>query len=180
MKNVMIDLETMGQSPDAAIVAIGAVAFTTSRGDLMQFYRVVNLASSMAAGGQVDASTVMWWLRQDERARQALGERTVSINEALGEFSRWFGLAGGKDTLVWGNGADFDLVVLGQAYRRLAIAPPWSFRNHRCFRTLRALRPDVEYKRPVDAHNALADARSQAEHACRILEAMGVALGEQP
>ena len=48
------DLETMGTKPDAAITAIGAVAFDLKSKTLgKEFYVVVDLASSMAAGGTV-------------------------------------------------------------------------------------------------------------------------------
>jgi hypothetical protein len=46
----MIDLETMGNKPNAPIVSIGAVFFEPSTGELGdEFYRVVSLKSSMDA-----------------------------------------------------------------------------------------------------------------------------------
>ena len=67
--NVMFDLETMGSGPDAAIVAIGAVEFDTVTALLgRRFYRVVNLASAVAAGGVIAPSTVLWWMRQGDRS----------------------------------------------------------------------------------------------------------------
>jgi len=53
MNEVMLDLETMGQGPDAAIVAIGAVAFdpvTHWLGD--PFYRLVDLESAVVTGAR--------------------------------------------------------------------------------------------------------------------------------
>ncbi|MFA5379904.1 MAG: 3'-5' exoribonuclease, partial [Dehalococcoidia bacterium] len=44
---VSLDLETMGNGPDAAIIAIGAVEFSLETGLLGQeFYEVVDLESS--------------------------------------------------------------------------------------------------------------------------------------
>lgn len=71
--DVMLDLETMGQGPDAAIVAIGAVSFDLEAGKLgSEFYTVVDLTSSVEAGGKMDPSTVLWWLQQSEQARSEL------------------------------------------------------------------------------------------------------------
>ena len=50
MNHLMIDLETMGNKPNAPIVSIGAVFFEPSTGELGdEFYRVVSLKSSMDA-----------------------------------------------------------------------------------------------------------------------------------
>lgn len=51
MRRIMLYLETMDTAPTAAIIAIGAVEFdehTLGR----EFYRVVDLQSSMDAGGR--------------------------------------------------------------------------------------------------------------------------------
>jgi exodeoxyribonuclease VIII len=64
MNNVMVDLETMGNGPAAAIVAIGAVEFDPDTGQLgREFYREVDLEDSAFRGGVIDASTVLWWMR---------------------------------------------------------------------------------------------------------------------
>jgi hypothetical protein len=59
MRDVMLDLETMGNGPDAAITAIGAVCFNPVGGTVGPgFYRVVDLASSVAAAGVKDLAEV--------------------------------------------------------------------------------------------------------------------------
>ena len=50
MNDVMLDLETMGTGPDAAIVAIGAIAFDVHTRTIgPSFYIPVELRSSVAA-----------------------------------------------------------------------------------------------------------------------------------
>lgn len=167
MDDVMIDLETMGNGPRAAIVAIGAVRFSPEHGTISEpFYRVVDLASSVALGGEMDADTVMWWMRQDDSARFALmAEDRVDLAVALMEFSMWMGGCGTVGTRrVWGNGAAFDNVILASAYRAAGQAQPWHFWNDRCYRTIKAQRPDVEMERVRVHHNAADDAESQARH----------------
>ena len=172
MKDVMLDLETMGTSNDAAIVAIGAVEFdvaTDTTGEV--FYRTIDLSSAVAEGGVIDAATVMWWLRQSDQARAALYDRiALPILQGLAEFAAWMS-ARGKDVKVWGNGVAFDNVILAQAYRRMGLPVPWQHWDDRCYRTVRALYPDIQMQRTGVHHNAGDDAVSQAKHLLQILAA---------
>lgn len=177
MLNVMLDLETMGKGPDAAIVAIGAVKFDPATGLGDTFYANVDLASSVEHKGVMDASTVMWWMKQSDAARQRLvTPDPVCIADALLRFEDW--VNGGPhiqrpatDVAMWGNGAAFDNVILRGAYERLGLEPPWQFRGDRCYRTLKALHPEVPLP-PSEGthHNALDDAVFQARHLLEILK----------
>ena len=168
-KFVMLDLETMSIDSNAAIVAIGAVRYTTNDNMLGQFYRVVSLESSVEAGLDMDACTVGWWLRQSEEAREIFtGRNSVSIEQALKDFSSWV-----LDTdEIWGNGVDFDNVILTKAYKKCNMNVPFSYRANRCYRTLKNLFPQIELEREGTYHNALDDAISQAKHLAMILRAM--------
>lgn len=175
--HAMIDLETMGTGPKAAICSIGVVLFDPlADGDGLvpegrgEWYRRVSLADAMAQGGRADAATILWWLQQSDAARAELGGRTESLLESLSSLAYWLRERGAEE--VWSNGADFDLVILAGAYHRAAIARPWSYRQQRCFRTLRALRGDVAATVTGDdtaRHHALHDARWQARVAVAIL-----------
>lgn len=175
MNHVMLDLETMGSGPDAAIVAIGAVVFDPHAdplGDLGEsFYRTVDLESAVRAGGAIDAGTVLWWLRQSAAARAALGKDAVPLPLVLRDFAGF--LAGlGPEVNLWGNGAGFDNVILAQAYRAIGLPVPWKHWNDRCYRTLKALYPEVPApERAGTAHQALDDAQHQARHAAAMLRA---------
>jgi len=169
MRDVMLDLETMGTGPTAAIVAIGAVQFDPDAGTLSdEFYATVDLASSVAAGLQMEPDTVLWWLRQSAEAQRAIANNSQPLADALQEFARRLpGCA-----RVWGNGAAFDNVILANAYRTVGVRAPWDFRDDRCYRTLRALYPDVLCEYDGTAHHALDDARNQARHALAIFDTM--------
>lgn len=169
MKNVMLDLETMGNGPNAAIVAIGAVAFdpdTRSVDAERGFYRVVSLESSVQYRLQMDASTVMWWLRQSEEARSALTENPgAELHHVLDQFGLWCTQqAPAQEILMWGNGAAFDNVILRNAYREVGLPTPWSHWNDRCYRTVKAMAPGILLERQGIHHHALADATCQAHH----------------
>jgi len=166
--NVMLDLETLGKGSHACIIAIGAVTFNRE-GVLSTFYQRVDEESSVAAGLKIDASTVMWWMKQSDAARNALtAEKGMSLVHALARFTMWCP----EETAVWGNGAAFDNVILANAYDAVNLRKPWPYWGDRCYRTVKALNPDVAM--PVftgTKHNALDDARNQAEHLIKIASA---------
>jgi hypothetical protein len=174
--HIMIDLETMGTRPTAPIVSIGAVAFDKD-GIHEKFYRVIDLDSAVDAGAIIEPGTVLWWLAQSDDARKAL---TDDIAEPIGnvlEQFRMFIVALPAIAGVWGNGATFDNVLLAEAYKRLGMEAPWPFWKDRCYRTVKNLYPAVELVRVGTLHNALADARTQAEHLIAInADAAGIIL----
>ena len=163
MNNIMLDLETMGTGLDAAIIAVGAVRFDTDI--TARFYKIVSLKSSVDAGLRMDPETVLWWMRRSEEARAEFDEEATTLFDCLMSFSEWIG----KDAIVWGNGVDFDNVILANAYKALKIRAPWDFWNNRCYRTLKALHPEIELERTGTYHRAVDDAESQAQHLIRIL-----------
>ena len=163
--HVMIDLETMGNGPNAAITAIGAVRFTTV-GLAESFYEVVDLQSSVDAGMELDASTVMWWLKQGDEARMHLLQDASPLKAVLESFSEWLVV----EAKVWDNGASFDNVILASTYRACKLPIPWNFWDELCYRTMKNMMPHITMKRTGTHHNALDDARSQAEHLIRIIK----------
>lgn len=173
--HVMLDLETMGQGSDAAIIAIGATTFgpdgiTTAK----SFYETISLQSSVDAGLKMDASTVMWWMKQSDAARGEFKREGTPLGDTLLTFSNWFTTHTAEDAKVWGNGATFDNVIISNAYRAVGLPRPWKYYNDACYRTLKGLLPHVEAVKLVGtAHNALDDARHQAVHCAKLLHAVG-------
>jgi hypothetical protein len=170
MINVMVDLETLGVNGSPAIAAIGAVEFypTSRSGGLgREFHQAVNLKSCTDIGMTIDAETVRWWMQQSNAARDIFRSGGLPIRDVLRAFDHW--LPTRDDVVIWGNGASEDNMWLTSAYRLMGLTPPWSFRENRCFRTLRELNPDVQVEYTGTAHNALDDAKNQARHAIAIL-----------
>jgi len=162
--NIMLDLETLGQTAGSIILSIGAVKF----GDgeiLAEYYTRVDPESCVRAGLRMDVSTVMWWMKQNDAARGEIGRPGVWLGEALDNFAEW---VGDPDACIWGNGASFDPVVLGAAYAAAGIEIPWRWWNERCYRTIAAMHREIKLDRDGTHHNALDDARNQAGHLMRI------------
>ncbi|MEE8551548.1 MAG: 3'-5' exonuclease [Gemmatimonadota bacterium] len=166
MKDVMVDLETMGTGYRAAIVSIGAVRFNPmSHEQGPKFYRTISLESCQAAGQSIDARTVLWWMNQEEAGRleiiKAYGG--LDLEMALAEFA---GFLGAK-ARVWGNGSNFDNRILREAYDLLRVECPWHYRDDRDMRTVVALAKLLGFNGASIAHggtkhHALHDAVYQA------------------
>ena len=167
--DIMVDLETLGLNNNAVIIAIGAVAFNAEGLCKDTFYKVVDPTSCTDIGMQIDASTVMWWMRQSDAARKAFDRPGARIEDALNHFAEWIHVAG-PEPLVWGNGATFDNIILGNAYASAGIKKPWGNFNDRCYRTLKGMYPTIKAAKTGTAHNALDDARNQALHAIALLK----------
>ena len=178
MIEFMVDLETMGSGPTAAIVSIGCVPFDRESLTVSQdeFYTVVDLESSLKAGLTAESSTILWWMTQSEEARTELfSRRRAQLYEALSALRYWMaGLVPAKnDRKVWGNGAAFDNVILSSAYKAVGLETPWNFWNDRCFRTMKNEFADVPLPdRSGLHHKAVDDARYQAECLVEILRSV--------
>lgn len=170
MTDCMLDLETMGNGSNAAIIAIGAVKFNPGNRQIVdKFYSRVDLQSCMDAGMQVNASTIMWWLQQSEAARKEFTGTLPLLHTALVGFTAFMNKQTDQKEMgnrVWGNGATFDNVILSNAYLALKMERPWSYRDDRCYRTIKALYPQVQLPKDTGliGHRADHDAEFQAIH----------------
>jgi len=185
-ERIMVDIETLGRDPGCAIVEIGAVEFNQQTGDdsgdvLVKddsdpigatFATSVGLESCQAAGLEIDAGTLAWWLEQDASAREQLqGGETLS--RALRGFREF---VQGTDE-IWANSPAFDVAILEAAFEAVGLSAPWRYWQARDYRTMREVLsasgdwPDREQS--GTDHNALDDARYQARCLSDGLAAMG-------
>ena len=173
--NLSVDLETYGTRPDAAILSIGAVPFDLTTGALGKlFYINVDLQNAIEEGGTVDDATVNWWKTQKAETFEALKVDAVPIRYALAAFTSYCDSLGKKSEIfIWGNGADFDNVILTSAYRNVNMPIPWGKYNNRCYRTVKSMYPTIKIVREGTYHNALDDAVSQAKHLIAMLNPWG-------
>ncbi|QMM52453.1 3'-5' exoribonuclease [Enterobacter sp. RHB15-C17] len=178
MNHLMIDLETMGTNPRAPIVSIGAVFFNPQVGELgAEFYATVSLSSALDQGAIPEGDTIIWWLKKSSEARAAICiDDALHIAKALSELSSFISRNSDnpRDLKVWGNGANFDNVILRSAYERAGHVCPWKFWNDSDVRTMVLLGKQLGFDPKSDmsfdgvAHNALADARHQVKYVSAI------------
>ena len=175
--HIMLDIESLGTGHDAVITAIGACMFDPGETGVSKdnvFYTRINPDQQ---GRVIDASTVVWWLRQSDAARSMYEDigKAPLLPAVLMSFGAW--CAGTRIDGMWGNGSDFDNAILGHAYKQCELPLPWSFGKNRCFRTVKNMPLPKEYIAPLRAgthHNALDDAIYQARCLQAICEATGI------
>jgi len=175
--HVMIDLETLSTHNFAAILSIGACKFDPqSRTIDEKFHVYVDPRSCEQYGLRISADTFLWWMdpdRTEARTRMfAHKDERVDLTEALLGFSQWYGQT---PMPTWGNGSDFDNVILQNAYMMTKLDCPWKFRDNRCFRTYKSL---ISFRPPRSGvpHDALEDAVYQAETLQFITHHLGIVL----
>lgn len=173
MIHLMIDLETLGTSPRAGVIQLGAVLFETGS----QFRSIAELQHSFTFESNwenrvVDSRTLAWW--QDEKRigifKSITESATSSVDELPKILTDWYNWIPEKPRNIWSNGANFDLPILRDLFDQAEMEMPWKYFNERCFRTVSAMNPGVwnsfkaSYQRKFgnNAHNALFDARMQA------------------
>jgi hypothetical protein len=164
LTDVMIDLETLATTPDAAILTIGAVKFDPFGNELTdpqctKFYVKVDLDSCDEIGLVTSDDTIAWWAQQDKVAQEeAFGSAgRIHIRQA---FEQLYKFCWGAQR-VWSNGSGFDIVICEGVFKRIQKAVPWNFWQTRDCRTAFDLGIDAK-RPPVLKHHALEDAWNQA------------------
>ncbi|MCZ5590114.1 3'-5' exoribonuclease [Escherichia coli] len=171
--HLMIDLETMGKNPDAPIISIGAIFFDPQTGDMgPEFSKTVDLET---AGGVIDRDAIKWWLKQSREAQSAIMTDEIPLDDALLQLREFIDENSGEFFVqVWGNGANFDNVILRRSYERQGIPCPWRYCNDRDVRTIVELGKAIDFDARTaipfegERHNALDDARYQAKYVSAI------------
>lgn len=174
--NIMLDLETMGTDPDAPIMSIGACYFdplTCEIGDT--FHEQVRLSSN---SGALNASTVIWWMKQDDDARSKFfnNDKAPELVDVLKRFYVFVK----PRSKVWGNGAAFDNVILRNGFASRGMTQPWAFWDDMDVRTIvevgKLLGIDPKRDMPFEGvkHDALADAIHQAKYVSLIWQTINL------
>lgn len=182
---IMLDLETLATEPTAIVVAVGLVRFDPA--DLQDpikdtHYAVLSVGDQEENERTVSEATINWWAEQSDEAKLVLtaaASAEHNVHEQLLRIAEWMG----KNAVVWGNGSDFDNVILSSLFQTYELRQPWPFRNNRCFRTLCALGTrrmtpakmktlGMPYERQGVHHNALDDAVYQAQIATRMMRVL--------
>src|SRR6185436_4473667 len=177
---VMLDLETLASSEDAAIIQIAAVAFDPLTGVISAEFNVYVRFPI----GRIDPGTVFWWMQQNAASTVAKACEAAAFDtkDALKSFSSWVSSLGAIAG-VWSLPASFDLPVLSSSYSKAGLGKPWHYRLERCARTVLALagyrgkdRPDVPKPAGYLQHDALSDCRMQVAWLIAAAQKAGVTL----
>ncbi|NEM02948.1 exonuclease [Escherichia coli] len=171
--HLSVDLETMGTNPDAPINSIGCKFFDPATGEMgPEFSKAIDLETS---GGIIDRKTIKWWAKRSREAQSAIFTDEIQLDDALLQLREFINENSGESFVqIWGNGANFDNVILRRSYERQGIPCPWRYYNDRDVRTIvelgNSIGFDVRMAIPFEGvpHNALDDARHQAKQVSAI------------
>lgn len=172
---VMLDLETLGTSPDCVILTLGAIKFNPF-GDSEPgpgIYLRLDIEEQLAMGRTTLDSTIEWWAKQDPAVREeALGENghRYKVNELRKELNKFLV---GVDH-IWAQGPAFDIVILENLYRSKSWPFPWHYWQIRDSRTLFGVHGDPREPGRDQAHNALMDCYYQAKSVQKIYQKLGM------
>ena len=175
MKNIMIDIETLGVKPHSAVVEIVIVRFNMA-GDLEKLLHLkINAVDNVSKGRRIDGDTIEWYLRNGIGLSLYDG---VGLDEAIEKTQEVLKYYFTGETLFWANSPCFDFEIL----RDIGIDTPWSYGQERDVRTINHIyklmvdRVDgyYEYKREeimktkafidkLSKHNAYDDCVSQIQ-----------------
>ena len=164
--DLMLDLETLGNTDHSAIVQIGACYFDINTGDIGRCFSIDMIIEDSCKYGVIDTSTVVWWLQQSKEAQESVfGERPVRVilKDALKEFSHT--MTEGIEN-VWCH-VDFDWIILQNAYKAVGMNFPFKYWQRQDLRTITRLANVTPYKDYVNegvAHNALDDCKFQVKY----------------
>lgn len=177
MNHIMLDLETLDTGSDAVVIGIGAVVFdpeSQQLGDTFYVEMSDDIDSQQRLGRTISGDTLTWWMGQSAAAKAIFSQDGVSPDvrittyDALQKFQAFVDANGAGTAEVWGNGANFDNVILRNLYASFGMVAPWKFYNDRCHRTVKDLAVKLhnpEFQARVGTHhNALDDAITQAVH----------------
>lgn len=174
--HVMIDLETLSTTHNAAIIQLAAVQFNPMTGAILnKFNAHIYTESCLLVGMDISKSTVDFWRKQEVAAQNMIlfAENKKPLNEALLEFKQFLNSIGDfNDVVLWGNGPAFDLSKLAAAYEMCGMEKPWKYSNERCVRTLSAFAPWLKYEMQFTGtkHDGLADSEHQIKYVNTILQ----------
>lgn len=166
---VMIDIETLGGSPNGVVTQIGLVRNGPAEVEQCCI-RTLDLRKAL---GTIETGTLAWWATQD---KDLFVDTLKGLHHPFDAHEAMVLMMRGADE-IWANSPTFDLTIMRDWCGRYGYNVPWHYRQERDIRTLYNLRkwdftgvPTVEGA----AHNALVDAKRQMGHLMYMLRELGV------
>ncbi len=171
MKDLMIDLETLGTDSECVVMSIGAVFFDRESLELGEsFYSTLDIEDQVELGRTINPATIKWWMNQNDHARSVFLEKATPTDKALERFVTWIETQGGERVRPWGNGSNFDISIMESLIKNFGVTPPWRFSDIRDLRTFKDLySKKTNVSMLGNSHNALEDAKNQAQYVIQVL-----------
>lgn len=156
MKDIMIDVETLGTTPNSVILNIAAVCFDRENG-VIGSHLVLSVHPNQN-NRRICKKTLRWWFDQPTLLRVDAFCGRDELRDSLAALAAFI-----DDETVWSQGIDFDFGILDHAYRQCGMQSPWQYNAKRDTRTVYdvcGFDPKT-IERKGDHHDALSDCYHQ-------------------
>ena len=142
-KHLALSVTTLGETTNAVIMEVGAVAFDphgTLLGDITPtsegvLYRNISFQTCLALGLDVDEVSVLKLLNREPTAHERVTQMPkVSISAACDALMKF--CAEHNTNKIWCNHGGHAAWVMASAFKRLRKVVPWATKDVRCTSTL--------------------------------------------
>lgn len=182
--DIMVDLETLGNSTNPVLVQLAAICFKIEEGKpLDEINLLINPKSCVKVGLKSSGDTLDFWLKQDDQVIKNVIVKSLlegkDLKEVLLSFSLWIKEMmkkyNCKKVKIYGNGPAADCVWIRSAYEACNLEKPWFYFDDVCVRTyvdigVRAFNfnPKKDMKFEGEKHNAIDDVKHQIKYVSAI------------
>lgn len=163
MKDMMIDIETMGTGNNAVMIQLAGVFFNRDTGETGdEFCMGIDVNSCLEWGFTTDQATIDWWAKQDQNILRHIQETANRVDYVIPRFYDFYKNTTG-DIKIWSH-ATFDFVIVQNYLAK--IGKKMVHKNARDIRTLVDLSGiDLErYDWKDKTHDALDDCKFQIKY----------------
>ena len=175
-RDIMVDIETLGNKIDSTIIQISAVSFDVKTGTIYEKFDQVADVALNEKPLNATGSTLKWWADTNVTLfAELLSRGEKSSEDVLRNFHQWLNdeeSASFRGMYLWGNGILFDNAMIRHQFESIGLSYPVFYRNDRDVRTIlelaaaklgvseRDLRNEI-YDKSLVAHDAFNDVINQ-------------------
>jgi hypothetical protein len=165
MKDVMLDVETLGTKSTAAIIQIGACYFDRETGEIGDKFKC-NIIPDLKLF-TADWDTIKWWLLQSDEARLSVTGDAVRVDTAVRDL---YDFLDRDDICMWSH-ATFDAPIVENMFNSMGLKSPVRYSRMRDIRTLMDIAEHrSEKERSGVHHDALDDCLFQVSYCVEALK----------
>lgn len=173
MKDLMIDIETMGRGENAVMIQLAGVFFDRETGEAgNEFCKSLSISSCKDFGFEEHEETVKWWSEQNQDILRAILSKAEHALDVMDSFVDFLG-KDLKELKIWSH-ATFDFPIV-QAYLQRTTKSFMPYKGARDIRTLvdlSGINLD-NYDWNKKTHNALDDCKFQIQYCVDAMRAIG-------
>jgi len=173
---IMLDNETLDLGPRSAMLQVGIIAFPLDDPETEErrIDQYLPIQPQIALGRTFSFETMLWWMGQDDKARQRfidnrgndMDELTALVRSVHRKLTELIESVGKQNVEIWAKGPQFDVVNLETLFVDCGLEAPWSYDSVMDLRTLMRLagvssRGDDVDKSGIVPHVAISDCQFQ-------------------